>query len=73
MALFTTADRTSVKDAIVKLAAGDRVVTVAVQGRTTTYQQAGLAELRALLSQIDADLASARPRHVVFTAGGKGL
>jgi hypothetical protein len=73
VALFTTSDRESVKDAIVKLATGDRVVQVTVQGRTTSYQQAGLAELRALLSQIDADLATSAPRHFVFTSGGKGL
>jgi hypothetical protein len=73
VAIFTEADRDSVKAALVALAIGDRVVQVTVQGRTTSYQQVGSAELRALLSQIEADIAASSSRHVVFTSGGKGL
>lgn len=58
MAIYTEADRTAVKEALIE-AATTNVASVSIRGhQTRTYT---LDELRALLKEINADLAGAKP------------
>jgi len=58
MATYTTTDRDNVKDAIIELATGKRVVSVDVGGKTRDFHQTNLPALRNLLAEIVADLAA---------------
>ena len=55
--IWTVEDRDAVAAAIVKLATGKRAVTVSFNGgneqRSVTYQMSDLAELRALLAEMN--------------------
>jgi hypothetical protein len=58
MAIYTTTDRDNVKSAIIDLATGKRVVSTDVGGKSREFHQSNLAALRALLTEIIADLAA---------------
>lgn len=59
MAIYTTTDRDNVKAAIIELAIGKRVVSTNVGSQQREFHQTSLPALKALLVEIDADLASA--------------
>ena len=59
--MYTAKDRDEVKEAILKLIAGKRVVKVSFSGlngtiHTTEYSQAGLPDLQRLLHEIESQL-----------------
>jgi len=59
MSIYTTTDRDNVKDAIIELATGKRVVQATVGGKTREFHSTNIKAMRALLEEIQADLASA--------------
>lgn len=62
MGLWTVEDRDRIKAAVLELATGARVVTVNYSGppsRSVTYHTADLPQLRSLLAEAEADVASA--------------
>lgn len=61
---FTESDLDKIKDAIIALATGERVVQVTVDGRTTQYAQADLDKLKSLRSEIQSELGTAGPRPI---------
>jgi len=71
---YTSEDIAKVEAAIVALAAGERVVSVTVRDRTTTWAQADIDKLRALKAEMQAEVNSATTRRrFVLTSTGKGL
>ena len=56
MSIYTTTDRDNVKDAIINLATGKRVVTTEVGGKPRDFHQTSLNALKMLLVEIIADL-----------------
>ena len=56
MAIYTTTDRDNVKDAIIALATGKRVVSTEVGGKERTFHESSLNALRNLLVDIVADV-----------------
>lgn len=58
MSIYTTADRDAVKNAIIDLATGKRVVQTDIGGKTREFHRVDLEKLRNLLSAIQADLAT---------------
>jgi len=58
MSIYTTSDRDNVKNAIIDLATGKRVVQVDVAGKTREFHSTNIKAMRALLEEIQADLAS---------------
>lgn len=56
MSIYTTTDRDNVKQAIIDLATGSRVVRTEVGGKTREFHPVNLDRLRALLSDIQSDL-----------------
>jgi gpW len=75
MAIYNIGDRLAIKDAIVALSTGTRVVSVTHGGHTVTYNQASLDGLRRLAAEMDADLArsSTANSRRVYLRTGKGL
>lgn len=59
MSIYTTTDRDNVKGAIIDLATGKRVSHTEVGGKPREWNQTSLPALRALLVDIEADLAEA--------------
>ena len=60
MAIFTQAELDQIKQAILDLAAGKRVVSISTpDGRNVTYNQADIGKLRKLLSDASADVGAA--------------
>ena len=59
MTIWTTTDRDNVQEAIRDLATGARLVTKVIGGKEHDYHQTSLPALRALLADINADLAAA--------------
>lgn len=57
---YTQTDADNIQTAIINLATGKRRVRVTIGDRTTEYGQAQLTELKVLLGEIKAELASAR-------------
>lgn len=53
---FTTADRDAVRQALIDLATGKRVVSVDVAGKTRSFAATNIGALRELLSLILQDL-----------------
>ena len=71
---FTQTDLDNVRAAILSLAMGERVVRVDVQGHVTEFAPAQLNELRALRSEIQAELRSASGfKPIVRIKTSKGL
>jgi hypothetical protein len=71
---YIQADQESVQAAIIALATGSRVVSVTTGDKTIQYGQADIDKLRALLSEIKAELSAAAGRQrFVLTATSKGL
>ncbi|MGH9895092.1 MAG: gpW family head-tail joining protein [bacterium] len=71
---YTQVDLDAVRAARLKLAAGDRVVTVTVGGQTTEYAQVNISDLHALARMIEDDLArAAGGTHHVVASSSKGL
>lgn len=56
---YTVSERDEIKNALISLLKGERVVTVRTQGRETTYQMADIDDLRAVLAEADSDVAAA--------------
>lgn len=74
MAIYTQADIDSVKQAVVALAGGTRVVTVSVGDRSVSYHAADLGKLQALLSEMSADVGSAtKGGRIIGLRTSKGL
>jgi hypothetical protein len=71
---YTSTDLTALDTAIAKLAAGDRVVQFSKGDQMVEYGQAKLPELRALRSQMVAEInaTAGTPRHYRI-ATSKGL
>ena len=71
---YTEANLADVQVAILALATGTRVVSLAIGGKTFQYAQAQLPELRALRDEIksEVDSAAVRPKYVL-TSTEKGL
>lgn len=59
MSIYTTTDRDNVKEAIINLASGKRVVSTEVGGKEREYHQTSLNALKVLLVDIVADIAAA--------------
>jgi len=74
---YTTEQLAEVRQAIVDLGLGKRVVSITYQGRTVQYAATDLTKLRALERTIAADLASQsatrRPSRTRQTITSKGL
>lgn len=71
---YTETDLENVKNAILELATGKRVVEVSIGGNSTRYANTDIDALKSLLSEIRAELQSASGRHrFVLTATSKGL
>jgi hypothetical protein len=71
---YTAADLTQVQDAIVSLAAGTRVVSVTVNGKTIQYGPAQLKELQDLRAAMQTEIGSTTTRRrFVLTQSEKGL
>lgn len=65
---YTTEDLATVREAILALATGERVVSVTIRGRTTQYSQVSLPDLRALAAEIEGSVSGAgapRPIRVI--------
>jgi len=56
MSIYTTTDRTNVKEAIIDLATGKRVTQTEIGGKTREFHATSLPALRALLEEINAEL-----------------
>jgi hypothetical protein len=59
---YTQDDLDAVKNAIVDLATGKRVVSITVDGRTTQWQQVDIDKLKALRDEITEELGQSSPR-----------
>ena len=72
---YTTEDLEKVKDAIIKLAEGKRVVSYTIAGRSLQYSQAQLNELLSLRDIIQAEITSqtSTQRHFFLAQSSKGL
>lgn len=71
---FTSEDLQAVKDAIIALATGRRVVSVSVSGKTIAYGPAQIKELRELRDVIQAEINAENPgQRYVLTTTTKGL
>ena len=72
---YTQIDLDAVKHAQLKLATGDRVVSVTVANHTTQYQQGEMDKLFALQRRIEEGLAAGTgtPTRNVVASFGKGL
>jgi hypothetical protein len=58
MSIWTTTDRDNVKDAIISLSTGKRVVQTDIGGKQREFGTASLPALRSLLAEILADIES---------------
>lgn len=56
MSIWTTTDRDNVKEAILALATGSRVVSTEVGGKTREFHRTNLPELKAFLTEIVSDI-----------------
>ena len=66
--------RRSTTIALIALATGERVVRIAVEGKTVEYGQANIQELRNLRAEIAAEVQTeAGRRRFVLTSTDKGL
>lgn len=63
MSSFTEQDLQAVNAAIIDLVTGKARTTVSVAGRSVTYQTTQLSDLRALRTEIKAELASAQGKN----------
>jgi hypothetical protein len=71
---YTQTDLDNVQAAILALAAGERVVRVSVGEMVVEYSQSRLSDLKALRSEIRAELNAASGRKPFFlTSTSKGL
>ncbi len=72
---WTEADLAAVQNAILALAEGKRTTMAQIGGRMIQYQQAQLADLRALRAEIMKELedAGGTPRYTLTTNLSKGL
>jgi len=66
---WSESDLDKVKDAIIALATGERVVSVTVDGRTTQYAQTDLDKLKSLRDEIQSDLGTGVPRPIRVRPG----
>lgn len=72
---WSQADADAVRAAILKLVSGQREVTVSYSGppaRSTTYQMAELADLRAILAEMERAAGSGAPYRLAATRKGLG-
>lgn len=58
MSIYTTTDRDNVKQAIIDLATGKRVVQTELGGKQREFHRTSIDTLKRLLSDIQADLAT---------------
>ena len=72
---YTQIDLDNVEAAIAAIVAGERVVSVTIDGDTIQYQQTDENKLRSLRREVMAELqaSSAIQRNIYFTQTGKGL
>ncbi len=71
---YTQSDYDNVKSALLALALGNRVVKVVVEGKVCEFGQADIDQLRALLSEIAAELDVASGNSgLIYTTTSKGL
>lgn len=71
---FTSANLTTVEEAILALASGQRIVSFTIGDRTFTYGQAQLNDLRALRDEIKSEVgAAAGSANYILTSTSKGL
>ena len=70
---YTQSDLTNVKNAIIALATGTRVVRVSIGDKLIEYSQTKLNELKALRGEIQTELQSSQKYGFVLTRTGKGL
>ncbi len=71
---YTQSDYDNVKSALLALALGNRVVKVVVEGKVCEFGQADIDQLRALLSEIAAELDAASGNSgLIYTTTSKGL
>ena len=69
---YTSANLTSVQAAIIALAAGERVVSVSLEGKTIEYGKADLSKLELLRSNIIAEINRTSTNCIVIKTS-KGL
>lgn len=72
---FTETDLANVEAAIAAIVAGDRVVSVTIEGETIEYQPTDENKLRALRRDIMAEIAASATsqKNVFYTMTRKGL
>ena len=70
---YTKTDLESVESAILKLATGERVVSVSISGTRIDYGQADLPQLRVLRSEIESSLSSGSGGRTLIISTSKGL
>lgn len=73
MTIYTQADLTEVKNAVMALAKGERAVTVTISGTRIEYGQADLAQLKNLLSEIQSDIQAGQGGRTILISTSKGL
>ncbi len=70
---FSSTDLANVEAAIISLAAGERVVSVTIDGHTVEYSQIRIDRLKALRDEIMAEIQSSSRRRFVLTSTSKGI
>ena len=72
---YTQTDLVNVEAAIAAIVAGERVVSVTIDGETVQYQQTEITKLMAVRREIMAELQAntTNQRNIYFTQTGKGL
>lgn len=74
--MWTVDDQTAVKNAVMELATGRRVVKLTIAGKVHEFGQADLPQLRSLLSEITAEvgvLDGSASASFAYTRTSKGL
>lgn len=71
---YTQTDLESVSTAIIALSTGKRIVEATIRGRTVRYSEVDLEKLRALRSEISAEVSAAAGKSGLLVLGtGKGI
>ena len=71
---YTSEDLSSIEEGLLKLARGERVVSVTIGDKTVRYSEADISQLRSLRNEIKAELQSSEGRrHIILLGISKRL